>query len=274
MAWWAESARARGWLVVVVGVGCSTPNPAYDEGGLATTTQSDTGSGADTLGSATTRPSDTTQAGSGEAGSESGLASCDDPPLGVEVVVVPTNVLEPDLCGFEDARIGLFELSSGQYRLHLAPDCMVGSPVPIAFSPKGPSFSEAMARCVSFDIRYRADCTFEAVTIRDVETDALIFAAATNPESHIAELELALGDPAGAVCDCRSSACCDGSPPPGLYTVNASTPDGSTTLAQGEQTTFSSDGGMFELAVPRAQATDDCERPVRVDWYYRQINGG
>lgn len=274
MAWWAGSARARGWLVVVAGVGCTTPNPAYDEDGLATTASSDTGSGADTLGSATTRPSDTTQVGSGEAGSESGLASCEDPPLGVEVVVVPTNVPEPELCGFEDVRIGRFELSGGQYRLHLAPECMVGSPVPIVFSPKGPSLSEAMPRCVSFDIRYRPDCTFEAVTIREVENDALIFAAATNPASHIAELELALGDPAGDVCDCGSAACCDGSPPPGPYTVDASTSGGSVTLAQGEQTTFSSGNGMFELAVPRARATDDCERPVQVDWYYRQVSGG
>lgn len=268
MACWAWSTRASGWLVVVAGVGCTTPNPAYDVGGLSTTTQSDTGSGADTRGSVTTRSFDTTQAGSGE----SGLASCEDPPVGVEVVVMPTGLPEGALCGFASTRMALFELTGGQYRLHTAPDCMEGAPVPVLFSPKGPSLSEGTGRCVFFDIRYRPDCTFEVVTIRD-EGDALLFAAATNPESHIAELELELGAPAGDVCDCESAACCDGAPPPGLYTVDASTPDGSSTLAQGEQTTFSSDGEMFELGVPKARVTDDCERPVQVGWYYRRIGG-
>lgn len=257
------------------GAGCTVPNPSYDQGS-ETAPQTAEGTAAGTGEPGTTAVGDATSTAAGSAeGSESGLRHCEDPPAGARVTVVPTHVAPMDLCGFEDSRLGLLELFGGQYRLHLAGECMEGEPVTITFAPKGPSFSEGTRVCVKLEIRYRADCSFEAATVREDATNALIFAAATNPESHVPELHLELGDPVGDVCDCGSAACCEGVPAPGLYTVDASTLEGeSDSLAQGEQTTFSSGNDSFELAIPQARVTDDCERPVLVDWYYRHTMGG
>ncbi len=274
MAWRAGRGRARGWLLAVVGVGCTAPNPAYEGGEptseegatVGTSAPSTTGGAADAT---------TMSAGSGEAGSESGLERCEDPPDGIPVVVRPTDYSPMELCGLHETRTGRLELSGDQYRLHLADNCTEGSEVSVVFAPKGPSLNDGDFLCVSFELGYRPDCTFESATIRDFATNGLIYAAASLSASHVPELTLALGDPEGDVCDCQLASCCSGAPAPGLYSVDASTSMGDTAmLGQGAQVTFNSGPDSYELGMPRARVTSDCTTPVQVDWYYRRVDSG
>jgi hypothetical protein len=172
--------------------------------------------------------------------------------------------------------IGLLELTGAGYVLNLAPDCSPGEPVPLVFSPKGPSWSSGTAHCVHFEIRYRSDCSFESASIRDVMDDVLVYAASAIVVSPVPELAVERGEPV-VPCECSSrgpGSCCNDAPAPGAYTLRATTPSGETeALGQGEQTTFLTPAGMYELAVTQARATNDCEDPTQFDWYYRQLGG-
>jgi hypothetical protein len=279
MAWGAGRGRARGWLLAVVGAGCTAPNPAYEAGDPTSEVPDDAGatvgtSAATTGGAAdATTNATTTNAGTGEAGSESGVERCEDPSDGTPVTVYPTDHSEQELCGLHETRTGRLVLSGDQYVLHLAGECMEGSEVTVVFAPTGPSLSAGEFLCVSFELGYRPDCTFESATIRESVTEALVFAAASVPQSHVGELTLALGDPEGEVCNCQLASCCDGAPAPGLYSVDASTSMGdSAMLGQGAQVTFNSGPAPYELGMPRARVTNDCEAPVQVDWYFRRVD--
>jgi len=256
-------------------VGCTAPNPSYEGGDPSTTAETHGGTEAGTSAATTTRPATatTTDEGPGETADESGASSCAEPPAGIPVEVRPMDVPPMDLCGYQEAGAGRLEFSGGQYLLHRN-GCRPGESVPVVFSPKGPAFGDGEGACVDFDLRYRPDCTFEAVTIRDGVTDVLIFAAASVASSHVQELELELDFemPVGDVCDCGSAACCEGAPAPGLYEVHATTSLGeSRTLSQSGQTMFSQGPEEYELGMPRARVIDDCDAPVQVDWHYRRL---
>jgi hypothetical protein len=276
MPWWGGRGRACGLLLAVVGVGCTAPNPAYEAGDPMSEGPDDTGATAGTSAPATTgggADATTMDAGSGEAGSESGVEGCEDPSDGVPVTVRPTDYSPMELCGLHETRIGRLEVFGDQYVLHTADNCLEGPEVAVVFEPKGPELLDGGFLCVTLELQYRPDCTFEWATIREVATEGLVYAAASVPMSHVQELTLMLGDPEGEVCNCQLASCCTGAPAPGLYSVDAFTQLGDTAmLGQGAQVTFNSGPTPYELGMPRARVTSDCEAPVQVDWYFRRVD--
>ncbi len=276
MAWNVGLGRARSWLAAaMVCSGCTAINPAYD-GGMDATASEESTTRTTVEGVEGTEGTQGTQTGSNETGQVdggSGPASCEgEAPMGVEVSVAPVGGVPAPLCGQAIMGIGLLEATAGGYTLFRDPNCQRTEPLPLSFSPKGPSLNTGVDVCVAYELRYRPDCSFESVVIGHFPQDGrLIFAAATFPASHVAELEPELVE---KVCDCTQAECCPGVDQPGLYALRASWMGKTGLFGQGEQELFNSGTGAYELGVMQARITDRCEDPVQFDWYFRQLSAG
>lgn len=210
---------------------------------------------------------------------DSGSASCEEPPAGVEVVVQPMGVVPKWLCGVRHEGQGVLINNGASYSLQLDPaggTCGPEPGIPMSFFPAGPSIPIGAPVCVDYELSYSDGCELEHAIFLTAGEE-LLFMASTLPESPRGDIVGISDEPDGDVCDCEidGASCCDVRLEVGLRKLQFQFSGGlePIVLSQGDRHTLMRDGSTYEISNEQSRVTAQCDDPYQFDWFIRRTTG-